>query len=262
MSRRLGEVLPQALAQLGGEARLKRAQVLRAWREVAGPELAALTEPLALEDGVLWVGVENAALAHRLTYSRLALIRRYQSLFPGMVREIRFRVEPLPPRPKEEPSPPGQGEAQPEGGEAEVEAKARLLAQKAPPYLQAAVVRLAQALLAQPKTPPCPVCGGPGGPGPCPPCQRQLHTPLVQEEAERLARGRPPRLEGDLLRAARYLARGILQAHLAELTPMAPKDPYLRPLVQAYAEWLQALQEQPDEPPGSSAGREEPPGSR
>ena len=92
---RLKEVIPEALKRAGGKERLRRGLVLAAWREVAGKDLARFTEAVALEEGVLVVHVPDPVVAHQLTYTRLALLRRYEERFPGAVREIRFQVGPL-----------------------------------------------------------------------------------------------------------------------------------------------------------------------
>lgn len=106
---RLKEVIPEALKKAGGKEKLKRGLVLAAWREVVGRELAQLSEPLALEEGTLTVRVADPVTAHQLTYSRLALLRRYEERFPGVVKEIRFVVGPWrrsqrPPKPRKTPS--------------------------------------------------------------------------------------------------------------------------------------------------------------
>ena len=92
---RLKEVIPEALKRAGGKERLRRGLVLAAWREVAGKDLARFTEAVALEEGVLVVHVPDPVVAHQLTYTRLALLRRYEERFPGELREIRFQVGPL-----------------------------------------------------------------------------------------------------------------------------------------------------------------------
>ena len=106
---RLKEVIPEALKRAGGKERLRRGLVLAAWREVAGKDLARFTEAVALEEGVLVVHVPDPVVAHQLTYTRLALLRRYEERFPGAVREIRFQVGPLEAEGAEAPPPSDPG---------------------------------------------------------------------------------------------------------------------------------------------------------
>ncbi|MCX7848751.1 DUF721 domain-containing protein [Thermus sp.] len=229
---RLKEVLPEALKRAGGKERLQRGLVLASWKEVVGRELARLTEAVALEEGVLTVWVADPVTAHQLTYSRLALLRRYEERFPGKVREIRFLVGRLE-APSPEPPPPPKD---PEAGR-----KALALAQLAPSELREAVARAAFALFAHKRGNPCPLCGTPSETHPCPTCRRLLESPLVRKEAERLKRGRPPRLEGEALLVARHLARERLLAEMRELYPQALREAGLRPLLRDLARRFQSL---------------------
>ncbi|WP_337844898.1 DUF721 domain-containing protein [Thermus sp.] len=237
--RRLKEMVPLALAQAGSRARMERALLLASWKEVVGPELARLTQALALEDGLLTVQVADPVLAHQLTYRRLDLLQRLSARFPGKVREIRFRVGPLeapPPgeRPPEEPLTPALLE------------KARALAETAPKELRERVERAALALLRKRRGSPCPICQAPSEKSPCPTCRRHLQSPLVAKEAERLARGKPPRLSGEPLLVARHLARERLLGELQDLYPVALKEPAFWPLLTDLAQRFRALF--PEEP--------------
>jgi predicted nucleic acid-binding Zn ribbon protein len=222
---RLKDLVPEALKKAGGQAKLKRGLVLAAWKEVVGQELARLTEAVGLEEGTLTVLVADPVTAHQLTYSRLLLLRRYEERFPGVVKEIRFVVGPLrkdpPPKPPEEP------------GLADLEAARRALrlSQEAPPELREKVARAALAMFRQAKGKPCPICETPSEVHPCPTCRRHLQSPLVRKEAERLRRGKPPRLEGELLLVARHLARERLLEEIRDLYPEALREPSLRPLL-------------------------------
>ncbi|WP_243029987.1 DUF721 domain-containing protein [Thermus altitudinis] len=232
----LKEVIPEALKKAGGKEKLKRGLVLAAWREVVGKELARLSEPLALEGGVLTVRVADPVTAHQLTYSRLALVRRYEERFPGAVREIRFVVGALE---QEAPSP----QEAPEDPERLLWANRRALelAAKAPPELQQKVARAALALLKQDRGQPCPICHSPSTQHPCPTCRRLLESPWVRKEAERLKRGRPTSLEGEALLVARHLARKSLLEEMEALFPQALRDEGLRPLLKDLAKRFQTL---------------------
>ncbi|GAB5603301.1 DUF721 domain-containing protein [Thermus sp. FJN-A] len=229
---RLRELIPQALKKAGGKERLKRGLVLSAWKEVVGKELSRLTEPVALEAGTLTVRVADPVTAHQLTYSRLALLKRYEERFPGVVKEIRFLVGPLeevappPPRPPENP---------------EAARKALLLAQEAPPELRERVARAALALFQRQRGDPCPICQVPSETHPCPTCRRLLATPGVRKEAERLYRGKPPRLEGEALLVARHLARERLLGEMRDLFPEALREEGLRPLLADLVQRFRAL---------------------
>jgi len=229
---RLKELIPEALKKAGGKEKLKRGLVLSAWKEVAGKELAQLTEPVALEAGTLTVRVADAVVAHQLTYSRLALLRRYGERFPGVVKEIRFVVGPV----EAPPPPPSAPSENPEAAR-----KALTLAQSAPPELRERVARAALALFRRTQGRPCPICGSPSETHPCPTCQRLLESSWVRKEAERLKRGRPSGLEGEALLVARHLARQSLLSEMEALYPQALRDASLRPLLRDLAQRFGAL---------------------
>lgn len=229
---RLKELIPEVLKKAGGKEKLQRGLVLSAWQEVVGREMARLTEPVALEAGTLTVRVADAVTAHQLTYSRLALLKRYGERFPGVVREIRFVVGPVEPLPAPPPSAPENPEAA---------RKALALAQSAPPELREKVARAALALFRRSQGTPCPICGSPSETLPCPTCGRLLANPVVRKGAERLKRGRPSGLEGEALLVARHLARKGLLAEMEELFPQALREAHLRPLLRDLAGRYQAL---------------------
>jgi len=231
--RHIGDLLGQALKQHGLESGFKRGAALALWPEIAGESLSQLTEAERLEDGVLYVRVCDSVVGHQLTYMREDFLRRYREKLPGVVLELRFSVG-QPGKKKKaqapnEPLPPLSGEE---------EQRLRSLAQQMPEALQGAVYKAARAVVRRQKAsphPPCVVCGSP--------CQRLLKDPLIEKEARRLVR-RPlsPRLDGELLLAARYLASRDLEAQLRELLPQVVREPQLLPMLQDTARRFLQLQ--------------------
>ena len=237
---RLKEVIPEALKRAGGKERLKRGLVLAAWREVVGRELAQMTEAVALEEGTLLVQVPDPVVAHQLTYSRLALLKRYEERFPGVVKEIRFQVGRVE-------SQAGAGYKPPSPGHLlEAGRKALALAQKAPPEMREPVARAALALFRRQKGDPCPICQAPSEAHPCPTCRRLLEDPVVRKEVERLKRGKPTGLQGEALLVARHLTREKLLQEMRDLYPEVLREEGLRPFLEDLARRFQALF--PEEP--------------
>ncbi len=69
----------------------------------------------------------------------------------------------------------------------------------------------------------------------------RLELPAVEREAQRILAGRRPRLEGDLLAAARYRAWVEARARLASLAPLATAEPARVPeLLEAALGYLRA----------------------
>ncbi|ADH62002.1 protein of unknown function DUF721 [Allomeiothermus silvanus DSM 9946] len=228
---RPAELLGKVLKTHGLEHGFKRGKVLALWPEIAGEMLAQMSEAAALEEGVLLVYVPDSAAAFHLKFQREEFLKRYEKRLPGAVSDIRFREKrfarkgtgkvqaaPLPPLSPEE------------------ESRLRALADKTTDELKAAVYRAARAVLQRQKLsphPPCMICGSPEPENPCKSCQRLLEDPAVKREAGRLTR-KPlhPRLEGEPLQAAKYLAQMRLEAQLRELLPQVVKEPDLVAVLQ------------------------------
>ncbi|MER3481016.1 MAG: DUF721 domain-containing protein [Meiothermus sp.] len=223
---RPAELLGKVLKTHGLEPGFKRGKVLALWPEVAGEMLAQMSEAAGLEDGVLLVYVPDSAAAFHLKFQREEFLKRYEQRLPGAVTDIRFRERRFLRK--------GSGQAkaaQPPPLSPQEESHLRALADKTPDELKAAVYRAAQAVLRRQKLsphPPCLICGSPEPENPCKSCQRLLENPAIQREAGRLTR-KPlnPRLEGEPLQAAKYLAQMRLEAQLRELLPQVVKEPNL-----------------------------------
>ncbi|RDI96362.1 DUF721 domain-containing protein [Meiothermus sp. QL-1] len=229
-ARSAAELVARILGRKELRAGVERGRAIALWPQVAGPALGQMSEAERLEDGVLFVRVTDSVVAHQLTYLREEFIRRYQEHLPGVIREVRFFVGGgKRPKPKAEPSslPPLSPEE---------EARLQALVKGSPVELQPVLLRAGQAVLRRYKASPhgpCAVCGAPSPVHPCRACRRLLAEPVVRREAVRLSRfPLRPRLEGEPLEAARYLARKKLEAQLKELLPQAIRQPELIAILQ------------------------------
>ncbi len=212
--RRLREVLPKALPR-SWQRGLQRGRILAHWKRVAGSPLDRLSEAVRLEEGVLFVEVNDPVLLHHLTYARMEFLKRFEEAFPKAVREIRFTLakDPWSGLTGSFAEPAAQAE------DPKVLEKARALSAHAPPGLEEAVQRAALALLKRRQGEPCPICEAPSPLHPCPTCRRLLKDPLVKKEARRLAQGQAARLEGEPHQVALHLAKEQLKAQVLELFP-------------------------------------------
>lgn len=230
-AKRVGDVLAQVLRKGGLERGIKRGQVVALWPQIAGPALADLTEAERLEDGVLFVRVNDAVLNHQLTYMREGFLQRYHEQLPKMVKEIRFQVGQTERKTKSKAAKP-----KPATLSSEDESQARVWAEGMPQDLQGVVYKAARAVKQRQKSnphPPCVICGLSQPQSPCTHCQKLLLDPLVVREAGRLTRfPLKSRLEGDPLQAARYLAQSKLEGQLRELLQQTIQQPDLLPILQ------------------------------
>jgi hypothetical protein len=88
------ELLPEALGQIKKNNREPDRNILNAWPEVIGPNLAKMTQAVSFVDGVLTVHVKSSTLYSLLSlHEKPQLLRKLQESFPKtQVRNIFFRI--------------------------------------------------------------------------------------------------------------------------------------------------------------------------
>lgn len=75
-ARSIGEILPQYLREEGLETPLLCKQVVERWSELMGPMVAGMTRSVEVENGVLRLRMNNAALRAQLFEQRFELVQR------------------------------------------------------------------------------------------------------------------------------------------------------------------------------------------
>jgi hypothetical protein len=93
-SRRVTDVLPQILRQIGEVYEVRPDLVLASWPEIIGPRLASMTRAISLVDGVLTVRVKNSTLHSLLSqHDKPRILKLLRARFPKVdLRTIVFRV--------------------------------------------------------------------------------------------------------------------------------------------------------------------------
>ena len=86
-------VVAKAMLGLGLGERVREAEVLQAWKEIAGDFLAMHSSPSRLKDGVLYVRVLQPSIHFELEQMRRPIIEKLKTRFGvRAVRDIRFRA--------------------------------------------------------------------------------------------------------------------------------------------------------------------------
>lgn len=94
----LGEALEGWIAKHGLRKRLDLAQVVEAWPDLVGPQIAAATRALAVTpDGTLLVRVATNAWATELGLMTPRILTRVNGSKQGRVAHVRWLVGPLDP---------------------------------------------------------------------------------------------------------------------------------------------------------------------
>ena len=89
--RRLADVMPAALRDMGLESGLRGWQALTEWPQAVGPQIARRSRAVRFQDGVLWVEVEGSVWLHQLTVLKRDLIRKIgERIGPDTIRDLRF----------------------------------------------------------------------------------------------------------------------------------------------------------------------------
>jgi predicted nucleic acid-binding Zn ribbon protein len=91
----LGELLQTLVSGRGWEEHLRFGRLRDEWAAVVGPEVAARSEPVALNGGILSIRADGAAWASELTLLARSIVEKADSyLGGGVVRELRVSAGP------------------------------------------------------------------------------------------------------------------------------------------------------------------------
>ena len=88
---RIGDILPAVLKSCGLDKKLKEREILSMWPDVVGPDIAARTEAVRVENGVLYIHVEHGAWMQELHFMEREIVRKLRERAPGIdLKRIRF----------------------------------------------------------------------------------------------------------------------------------------------------------------------------
>jgi predicted nucleic acid-binding Zn ribbon protein len=87
----VGDLLSRVLDRKGLGAKLEAASVITDWESLVGPQIAAVTRPQRVSEGVLFVGVANSPWMMELNLMKADLMRRLNAgKGGGRIRQIVF----------------------------------------------------------------------------------------------------------------------------------------------------------------------------
>jgi predicted nucleic acid-binding Zn ribbon protein len=90
---RIGDILPQLMAQKGFARVHSAAQFAAAWSEAAGELAARYSRVGALRRGTLEIIVANSALVQEFVFQKSGILETLNRLLPEQgIRDLRFRV--------------------------------------------------------------------------------------------------------------------------------------------------------------------------
>ena len=87
----MGDLLARFLNRSGLTAKVEAASVLHEWAEKVGPQIAAVTEPVRVSDGTLFVAVHTSAWMMELNLMKGDLMRHLNAgKGEGKIRQLVF----------------------------------------------------------------------------------------------------------------------------------------------------------------------------
>jgi predicted nucleic acid-binding Zn ribbon protein len=87
----VGDLLSRVLNRKGLGAKLEAASVIPEWESLVGPQIAAVTRPQRVSEGVLFVGVANSPWMMELNLMKAELMRRLNAgKGEGRIKQIVF----------------------------------------------------------------------------------------------------------------------------------------------------------------------------
>ncbi len=92
--KKLKDLLPEMLSQIGKAYQERPDLILAAWPEVIGEKLASMTEALSFREGIFTVKVKNSTLHSLLVqHEKAKLLKRLREKFPSAgIQNIIFRI--------------------------------------------------------------------------------------------------------------------------------------------------------------------------
>ncbi len=235
-SRGVSDLLAEVFKKGGLKRGVKRAEAVLLWPQVVGAKVARFTEAKTLQDGVLYVEVQDSETAMHLSFQRQKFVNVYAAKFGVRdVKDVRFRTgrrplleESPPPKKTVPPNPRALAELSRAVAQAELSDE---LTQRAMGAAKAMLSWRAEREAEGWRS--CDVCGGlTPKPGLCVTCARYAEFPKVRTAGRALAVApgqATPLLSEDERTVAVFQARAYLAEKVQELLPQVLADPTYRP---------------------------------
>jgi predicted nucleic acid-binding Zn ribbon protein len=86
------EAMQSLVRELGIAPKMAQYDVIAAWPDVVGPQIARVTDPQRMENGVLYVAVSTATWRAELSMKRIELVDKINAhIGTRSLHDIRFR---------------------------------------------------------------------------------------------------------------------------------------------------------------------------
>lgn len=93
-TRRIGDLLPGVLKELGLEGKLDEGRLREEWPSIVGEAIAQRSRPLTIRRKTLFIEVENNVWMNEIQFHRNEIIRKVHKEFPALeIEDIRLKLE-------------------------------------------------------------------------------------------------------------------------------------------------------------------------
>lgn len=88
----LGDALTQLVQSLGIEKQVEQYKIFDVWNDVVGQQVAKVAQPERLQNGVLFVNVNNAPWRNELTFRKREILEKiHEYTHSNSITDIKFR---------------------------------------------------------------------------------------------------------------------------------------------------------------------------
>ena len=93
---RIGDVLASSMKRRGYGKKISEAMIFLDYPELVGEQIAKVTRPLHLKDGIMFIGVESPVWSHHLHFFKPEIMKKLNSQFDRkLVKDIKFQIRTL-----------------------------------------------------------------------------------------------------------------------------------------------------------------------
>ncbi len=231
---RVSDLISEVISKSGIKRGMRRAETVILWPHVVGPEVSKFSQAKSLQDGILYVEVQDSETSMHLMIQRQKFLDIYHSKFKiKEIQDIRFRV-----------GRPEVLEVHKTNKSTPIHVDPRALAQLTKPLthlpesISKPTMQTARALLAYRERKlakgwqACTLCGAISEKSLCDACTRYKEDPKVIKASENLMREpthRAPFLSDEEHMVAIDLAKEKLKERMSELLPFVLSEPSYKP---------------------------------
>ncbi len=89
---RINKILPRVVESMHLDSRLEELQFMKSWRLIVGEKIAQHAQPININNGALFVAVDNPVWKAQLSLLKSKIIQKYNKIGAN-IKEIKFLIK-------------------------------------------------------------------------------------------------------------------------------------------------------------------------